>query len=280
MKSVRVKAFAKLNLRLEVIGRLTSGYHNIETIFQQVSLHDNITIKKSDDFKITCDNPNVPVDETNTVYKAWRFMGAREPVHIHIEKNIPIGSGLGGESADAAAVLKGLNELWNLNLTDDELMQMGSKIAKDVPFCLFGGTAIRIGRNNVIKGLPFLGDLQVMICVPRFGAYPTSEQVYSISRSNVNTSSITDDVLKPLYKKDFTTMAGKHLVNNFEKVVFPHYPILQVLKEKMTAYGALGSLMSGHGPCVYGLFLNIESAEKVKEKLIFDCPDILLCRTV
>jgi 4-diphosphocytidyl-2-C-methyl-D-erythritol kinase len=270
MKEIKVKAYAKINLSLDVLNRRDDGYHDIKTIMQQVDLFDTIIIRDSEkDIIIECDNLDVPLDSSNLAYKAWQVLKEKYDInrgtHIKIEKRIPVAAGLAGGSSDAAAVLKGLNQLWNLKLSDKELMDMGYKIGADVPFCIMGGTALAEGIGEKLTKLEGFSDKLVLLAKPDISV--STAYVYkNLNLKEITTHPDTDAIIKYI-KDNKLELVAENMVNVLESVTIKEYPIIKRIKEEMLKFGAVGSLMSGSGPTVFGLFKNVEDIENCRREL-------------
>ncbi|MDI3534011.1 MAG: 4-diphosphocytidyl-2-C-methyl-D-erythritol kinase [Thermosediminibacterales bacterium] len=281
MAFIKVKARAKINLSLDVLDRRNDGYHDIETVMQSLELHDTIVLKeKGKGIELRCSDPEIPTDESNLAFKAAKsimdLFEIKQGISIEIQKNIPAAAGLGGGSADAAAVLTGLNQLWRLGLNREELSGIGKNIGADVPFCLHGGTALCRGIGEKITELPPLPKLNLILLKPFINistawAYNKYDEI-----SHILTRPNTAAIIKALEKKDVMTLA-QNLCNVLEQVVINKFPFVEDLKALLKSVGALGSLMSGSGSCVYGIF-NDESTAVRAYKILkrnFDGKTIL-----
>jgi 4-diphosphocytidyl-2-C-methyl-D-erythritol kinase len=275
MHSLSLVAPAKINLYLEILGNRPDGFHELVMILQSIELADRVDLKTSDTEKIHlyCNHPEVPTDETNLAYRAAKLMCDAFPdvyanyggVSIRIEKNIPVAAGLAGGSADAAAVLVGINMMWNLGLTQPELQELAAKLGSDIPFCVSGGTAIATGRGEKLDGIKDLDNLWVVlakynnISVSTPWAYQTYRQQYSDSYVS-DTAGIKSRTAKvhssPLVRAITNRQAstiGKLLHNDLEKVVLPEYPQVNELRAAFGTADILGTMMSGSGPTVFAL---------------------------
>lgn len=270
MKKITIYAHAKINLSLDVLSKREDGYHELEMIMQQLELKDIVTIEEIDSgFNLTSNSQEIPLDETNLVYKAYKLMAdtfnINKGISIHIEKNIPVAGGLAGGSADAAAVLKGLNTLWELSLSEKELMEIGLKIGADVPFCIMGGTAFAEGIGEKLTKLNRFSDRLVLIANP--GLNISTAYVYqNLKLDKIVDRPKTEDLLKYIEKGD-TENVAVNMKNVLETVTIEKHPILNDIKEQIISYGALGSLMSGSGPTIFGIFNNLEDMERCAEVL-------------
>ncbi|MDD5688460.1 MAG: 4-(cytidine 5'-diphospho)-2-C-methyl-D-erythritol kinase [Elusimicrobia bacterium] len=254
MAEVKLKANAKVNLFLDVLNKRKDGYHNIKTIFQEISLSDDIFIREiKKGIKIFCSNPKIPTGKKNLVYKAAdllkKYFNIKKGLEIKIKKRIPIGAGLGGGSSDAAAVLKGLNKLWNLKISKNIIIKMAKQIGADVPFFIEGGRCLATGIGDKLKKIPVKDEFYVIV-KPNFEI--STKFVYS--RLKVLTKS----------KKKYS-INGHY--NRLEDVVIPLYPEIKRIKDKLVFYGADYSLMSGSGSCVFGIVKNKTTGGEIRKHL-------------
>lgn len=251
-----ISAPAKINLSLDVLYKRPDDYHEVEMVMTSIDLVDQIelTLLNSDDIKISSENKFVPNDERNLAYQAAHLLKKRfsikEGVAIKIEKNIPIAAGLAGGSTDAAAVLRGLNELWNLGLSLKELAEIGSEIGSDIPFCVYGGTALATGRGEIITKLPTPPQCWVVLAKPQISV--STAEIYRNLQLNKIDHPNTKQVITALQNNDYRKLC-RSLENVLETVTFNKYPEVAQLKEKIASFGADAVLMSGSGPTVFGL---------------------------
>jgi 4-diphosphocytidyl-2-C-methyl-D-erythritol kinase len=264
MDSIRLKAYAKINLGLEVLGRREDGYHEVQTILQTVSLHDKITIKlQNEGIKIRSNSPWVPCNEKNLAYKAAALMLKRSKsksgVKITIKKNIPIGAGLGGGSSNGAAVLIGLTDLLNLTLSDEELQDMGRELGTDVPFFLRGGTALASGRGDQLRFFEATPCFWGLIVFPNFSV-PT-DWAYSSLGPQPKSASNMKMLISATQEGDVEGIAA-NLQNTFESTIFRKYPTLRAMKNGLIGKGAVGASLSGSGSSLFGIFADKETAER------------------
>jgi 4-diphosphocytidyl-2-C-methyl-D-erythritol kinase len=267
-KTVAIVSYAKINIGLKIVRQRADGYHDIETVFKIISLHDRVTLRKNDSGKITitCADPNVPTDHSNIAFQAVQLIEQETEnqygVDIDIVKNIPIGAGLGGGSSNGASVLVGMNELFQLGLKDEALMAMGAQLGSDVPFFVgfllgFGNTAVGKGRGEVLDYFEWNLTEKVVLVYPKipistpwayqnFKNYLSSEHEKKSSLSLTNTSKsvkFSALLIKPVF-----------FDNNFEPLVFAEYPKIKGLREMLEKENAVFSRMSGSGSTVFGLF--------------------------
>ncbi|MGL5435963.1 MAG: 4-(cytidine 5'-diphospho)-2-C-methyl-D-erythritol kinase [Lachnospiraceae bacterium] len=275
IKHLGLKAYGKINLGLDVLRRREDGYHDVRMIMQTVGLFDRIDLTRQQDpgIQIETNLYYLPNNENNLVYKAAHLLmnefGIQEGLHIQLKKFIPVSAGMAGGSSDAAAVLFGVNKMFNLGLSINELMKRGVTIGADVPYCLLRGTALSEGIGEILTPLPPIPQCQVLIAKP--GISVSTKFVYENLRVNDLPAAQHPDIdriLNALNRRDIYGIAD-NLGNILENVTVKEYPVIQKIKNKMTEYGAIGSLMSGSGPTVFGLFTNPKTAELAYEELRF-----------
>ncbi|NEO49921.1 MAG: 4-(cytidine 5'-diphospho)-2-C-methyl-D-erythritol kinase [Moorea sp. SIO4A3] len=295
MHSYSLNAPAKINLYLEIIGDAGDGYHELAMILQSIELADQIDIRAigTQEIKVHCHHPEVPTDESNLAYKAAALMWEEFPeyfanlggVDITIHKRIPVAAGLAGGSTDAAAVLVGIDMLWQLGLTHPELEQLAAQLGSDVPFCLAGGTALALGRGERLSALPGLDSLYVVLgkyrslMVSTAWAYQTYRAQFGEryirepedleSRANRFHSG---PMVKEILNKDGGQI-GKLLRNDLEKVVLPNHPQVLQLREAFENSGAIATMMSGSGPTVFALCESQEQAQEIQQKVSIEITD-------
>ncbi len=279
-KEIAVKVPAKINLFLDVIGREKKGYHKIITIFQAVSIFDRIVIKKSTRNKIIVNNEslknkhNIVEDAVNIIKKKYQLS---ENFIIKINKKIPIGAGLAGGSADAAAVLWGINKLYRLNISYKELVCMGKKLGKDVPFFFHGGMQIGKNHGDVLIRVSTDFNYYILIIYPDFeistkGSYKELKvKEFNKGKNNLNR------ILFALQNKNIDGMT-KYLYNVFEKNAFKKYPVLMKIKKDLIENGAESALMSGTGSAVYGITKDKKKAKEINKKLKLKYKNIILLK--
>jgi 4-diphosphocytidyl-2-C-methyl-D-erythritol kinase len=263
--SPHFKSHAKINLRLEILKKREDGYHELRTLFQKISLHDTLrfSLKKEKGISIVADHPKLPLGKKNLVYKATQSMfkvcGYRGGVHIEIEKKIPLGAGLGGGSSNAATTLMALNQLLGMNLSQRELMKIGLGIGADVPFFFLKGAAIGSGIGERLKKEE-LPRLWYVLIYPNFEVSTRWAYQHFV---------LTNQQFHFNLRRFLRTPEGiSHiLLNHLEDVVSKRYPQIVLMKELLLSAGALGTLMTGSGPTVFGVFPEAESAAKGYEKI-------------
>ena len=276
-----VKAPAKINLTLDVLYKRPDNYHEVEMIMTTVDLADRIGLESRADgqIKIISTDRFVPNDERNFAYQAAKLLkdtyGITEGVSIKIDKEIPIAAGLAGGSSDAAATLRGLNEMWNLNLTMDELAEHGAKIGSDVSFCIYGGTALATGRGEKIKELPAPPTCWVVLAKPKIGV--STADVYGGLKLEGIEHPNTKQMIEAIEKQDYELVC-KSLGNVLETVTFKLYPEVVTIKEQMQRFGADAVLMSGSGPTVFGLVDSETRATRIYNGLRGFCEEVYIVR--
>ncbi len=267
---ITLKAYAKINLMLDILSRLENGYHDLFMIMQSVSLHDVVTVEKtySKDIKITCDVPSIPTDEKNIAYKAAKAFFdytaiENTGVAIDIQKNIPHAAGLAGGSTDGAAVIVALGEIFGVKLKEKDIIEIGSKVGADVPFCALGGTMLAQYTGTVLSHLPDLKLPYIVIVKPNqdvstaeaYAAFDSAERVRHLDK-NAMLQAVIDGDYEKLYEK---------VGNVFEQFIDVTERVL--IKDIMRKNGAKCTQMSGSGPSVFGIFEDKEEAEKCLREL-------------
>ena len=276
-----VKAPAKINLTLDVLYKRPDNYHEVEMVMTTVDLADRIGLENRVDglIKIFSADRFVPDDERNFAYQAAKLLkdtyGIKHGVSITIEKEIPIAAGLAGGSSDAAATLRGLNELWNLNLSLDTLAELGAKIGSDVSFCIYGGTALATGRGEKIQELPAPPACWVVLAKPKIGV--STAEIYGNLKVDQIKHPNTTEMLKAIETNDYELMC-RSLGNVLESVTFNLYPEVVILKEQMQRFGADSVLMSGSGPTVFGLVDTEARVNRIYNGLRGFCDEVYVVR--
>ena len=261
-----VKAPAKINLALDVLGTRSNGYHDVRMVMQTVSLYDDVTIEKGGPAGISvyCGLPYVPSDERNLAYKAAALLaeefGLQEGIAVSLYKRIPVAAGLAGGSSDAAAVLDGVNRLFGLGLSQEELMERGMKLGADVPYCVAKGTMLAEGLGEKLTKLPLMPDCAVVLAKPSFSL--STKKVYQALPSDPSDydHGNVDGVLEGLEKGDLKQIASS-MTNVLETVSIGLHPEIKEIREFFMRHGALGAMMSGSGPTVFGLFASEAEAQ-------------------
>ena len=273
MKQIKLDAYGKINLGLDVLGKRDDGYHDLDMIMQSVDLADKIIITKNDSGEITVksNTGKIPNDESNLAYKAAKVLvdefDIKKGVEIEIEKNIPISGGMAGGSTDCAAVLKGMNKLFRLKLSEQDLMDRGVKLGADVPYCIMGKTARAQGIGEILTPIPNKLKGYIVLAKPPISV--STGFVYGrIDEVEVKNKPDTEAMIEAIKKKDLEALSNT-ICNVLEEVTIPDYPIVQEIKDKMIAHGALNSMMTGSGPTVFGLYSDkkkaIETVDALKE---------------
>ncbi|MDE5892081.1 MAG: 4-(cytidine 5'-diphospho)-2-C-methyl-D-erythritol kinase [Acetatifactor sp.] len=268
--SLTRKAYAKINLGLDVVRRLENGYHEVRMIMQTVGICDVLTFRVAESgVQITTDSGELSVTEDNLIYKAARLLmdtcGVKAGVEIHLEKHIPIAAGMAGGSSDAAATLQGLNELFALGLSSEQLRQLGVRIGADVPYCIMGGTALAEGIGEILTPLPPAPGCSLLITRPDIQV--STRYVYEhLDAGEVWTHPDIDGIQSAIRDGDLAGIASR-LGNVLESVTVEKYPVIDRIKQEMLLSGAMGSLMSGSGPTVFGIYGSREQAQAARENL-------------
>ncbi|MBP7073029.1 MAG: 4-(cytidine 5'-diphospho)-2-C-methyl-D-erythritol kinase [Clostridia bacterium] len=276
------KAAAKINLAIDVLKKRPDGYHDVSMIMQSVALFDTITVRAvKGDIKVTSNNDKLPKGKGNIVYRAAEYLkikySVKEGALINIEKTIPIAAGLAGGSADAALTLKLLNKAWNLRLSRNEILDAGKKLGSDVPFCIQGGTALAEGLGEKLTQLPGIPECLILLAKP----------AVSISTKEVYEGLKLEEIReRPDIKSMIQYIEGRNLegitacmCNVLETVTIKKCSQIEELKEKLMEYGALGSIMSGSGPTVFGVFKDPASAYNAYDHIKDMVSEVFLVKT-
>jgi len=286
------KANAKINLYLDVTGILENGYHKIKSVMQSISLSDTVSAEMlapsagECTVELTCSVPTLPCNEKNLGMKAARafFSAAEIPEYccrIHIEKNIPVAAGLAGGSADCAAVLRLLNELYGSPFDASELCRIGARLGADVPFCIIGGTCLAEGIGEILTPLPELPDIYTVVAIGGEGV--STPEAYGLIDSTFE-GRLNEDhgefavMYGALSERKRSTISAS-LYNIFEEVILPRRPVASAIVEKLKDSEATGVLMSGSGPSVFGFFKSREEAASAAKKVLSVADSVFLCST-
>lgn len=281
MDSCTLKAYAKINIGLDVTGKTDNGYHLLKTVMQQVDLYDVITIERAEKgIDFSCDSKDVPSDDTNLAVKAAKLMtetyGITEGVKINLNKNIPVAAGMAGGSTDGAAVIIGMNKIFDLDLTMQDMIDTGVKIGADIPFCIQGGCAIAEGIGEKLRELDNRTEMYTLIAKPPINV--STVHVYKSLKWQEVTHPDMDRVIKGIMAGSMDDIVAG-MGNVLESVTCSEYDIINELKKSMMDLGASGSLMSGSGPTVFGLFKNKEEAMSAERGLKDIYPDVFVKAT-
>lgn len=281
MLKVLIKAPAKINLSLDVLHKRPDGYHEVEMIMTTIDLADRLelTLLSEDEIKIVSQNRFVPDDQRNLAYQAAKLLKekfhVKKGVKINIEKTIPVAAGLAGGSSDAAATLRGLNKLWQLDLSLDELAELGAQIGSDVSFCVYGGTALATGRGEKIKELPSPPSCWVVLAKPLIGV--STADVYGRLQLKDVVHPNTDGMIEAIQNQDFAGVC-RNVGNVLEGVTLNLYPEVAQIKEQMHRFGADAVLMSGSGPTVFALVQHDSRMHRLYNGLRGFCDQVFAVR--
>jgi len=270
MNEYRIKAYAKINLGLDVVRRLENGYHEVKMVMQTVGIYDVLDFQRTaGGIVITTDSGELPTNEDNLIYKAAKLMIEKyhitEGVKIHLEKHIPIAAGMAGGSTDAAATLKGMNRLFDLGCTLKDLMELGVNIGADVPYCVMGGTALAEGIGEKLTPLAPAPDCYVLVAKPDINV--STKYVYEhLDAQEIQKHPDIDGMVEAIAEESLQGILDR-MENVLETVTVSAYPIIQKIKDRMKELGAINSLMSGSGPTVFGIFVEKDMARRAYDKL-------------
>src|SRR5699024_4795123 len=282
MKEIIIKSYGKINLSLDVVRKREDGYHDIDTIMQRISLYDNLHIKRisGDDLIIKSNNKLVPLDNTNLVYKGWeklkKYKKEATGIEIFIDKKIPMAAGLAGGSTNVASFMAVLNKIWNLNLKNEELMQIGKTIGADVAYFFDGRTCRAQGIGEILTPIKEFKGYNVLIV--NNGKDISSKYVYT----NIKPSGQNDKMNKEIEAIEENTLEKiqKYGYNNMEEVSFNLYKDIEIIKKDMLEKGADFSLMSGSGPTVFGIFEDLDKLYKAEKYFKEKYKNVYIAKTI
>lgn len=266
----QIKAYGKINLGLDVLGKLPNGYHEVRMVMQTVGIYDELTFERTESgIEITTDAAELPTGEDNLIYKAARLMKERyhirEGIRIHLQKNIPIAAGMAGGSTDAAAAMKGISRLFGLDIGLLELMEAGVEIGADVPYCVIGGTALAEGIGEKLTPLELAPECYVLVAKPAVNV--STKYVYEhLDMGKIEKHPDIDGMVEAIGIGSLQGILDR-MGNVLETVTIPEYPVIGRLKQRMKELGAVNSLMSGSGPTVFGIFLERRAAQMALDRL-------------
>ena len=263
---ISLKALAKINLGLDVVRRREDGYHEVRMIMQTIQLYDRLDIKRTQEpgMQIQTNLSFLPVNENNLIYKAAKLLmdefSITDGVSVKLDKRIPVAAGMAGGSTDAAAMLIGVNRLFSLGLTKRQLMERGVQIGADVPYCIMRGTALAEGIGEALSPLPPMVKCPVLIAKPSISV--STKFVYqNLKLDDTTIHPDIDRLIDDIKAKNLHDIAA-HMGNVLETVTIPNYPVIDEIKKHMLSNGAVGAMMSGSGPTVFGLFDDEDTAKK------------------
>ena len=267
---ITIKAPAKINLALDTLYKRKDNYHEVEMIMTTVDLADYITVTplEKNEIVIKSNEFTMPLNEKNLAYQAAQLFKQHfnidKGVEIYIKKRIPVAAGLAGGSSNAAATLKALKELWKVDCTIDELAELGAQLGSDVPFCVYGGTALATGRGEIIQPIPSPPKCWVILIKPRIGV--STKEIYEALDANQVEHLDIEGMLECINEKDYQGICTR-LGNSLESVTFERYPVVAEIKNKLVQFGADAVLMSGSGPTIFAIFEDKKTADDAMESL-------------
>lgn len=277
MEHLIKKAYGKLNLSLDIVGKRTDGYHLVRMIMQTVNLYDVLEFTKTTEpgIILTTNHSDLPTNQDNLIYRAVSLLmknySIQQGVRIHLEKHIPVAAGMAGGSADCAATLSGINTLFSLGLSTEELIKLGTSLGADVPYCLLGGTALSEGIGEILTPLPDVPSCKVLLVKPAIDI--STKWVYTtLDWKSLTSHPDVDGMISDLNTRNLVGISKK-MSNVLETVTIPAHPIIQNIKETLLELGADNSLMSGSGPTVFGLFFEETLAQNAYQKCKEIYPD-------
>ncbi|CEQ25441.1 4-(cytidine 5'-diphospho)-2-C-methyl-D-erythritol kinase [Paraclostridium sordellii] len=284
MNSIGLKSRAKINLSIDVLGKRQDGYHIVEMIMQTIDLYDNLKITQieEDSIKIKSNSQDIPLNQDNIVYKAANILkekfNIKKGIEISIQKNIPVAAGMAGGSSNAAAVLVGLNRIWDLGLNQLELKDIALQLGADVPFCITGGSALAQGIGEELTDIKGLNEnIHILICKPNI--FVSTKEVYqSLDMNEIKKRPDNQKLIDALQVND-VRYVSENMVNVLEEVTSSKYNEINQIERIIMDNKALGSMMSGSGPTVFGLFDNKEYAIRAKEELLQNYNQVYLVKS-
>jgi 4-diphosphocytidyl-2-C-methyl-D-erythritol kinase len=268
-RRLEVQTSAKVNLALEVLSKRSDGYHEIATVMQAVDLFDRLTLEAAPTLSLEVDDPALPTDEGNVIIRAAMLLrndaGFKSGARIRLRKRIPVAAGLGGGSSDAAATLWGLNRLWGLHWPRARLAELAAQVGMDVPFFLSGGLMLATGRGEFLTPLPDSGAYALVLVNPGVGM-PTREVYQRVPPGWQADTAGTQRLIAALKAHSARQLAAA-LTNNLEGFVTPSLPVVDRMKAALVAAGALGAVMSGSGPTVFGVARSLDHARQIRRRV-------------
>lgn len=277
------RSYAKINLTLDVLGKRPDGYHNVEMIMQTVSLYDLVLVDKTHDgISVSTNLRYLPNNEKNIAYKAaltfFEYTKINSGCKIMIHKNIPVAAGLAGGSGNAAAVLCSLNKLFNTNLSVDTLKELGATLGADVPYCISGGTALATGIGEIITPLPNIKNAVILMVKPAISV-STAAIYNAIDNAQISDHPDTEAMIRAIENNDIISISD-NLSNVMGTVTENMHPIVRGIRKKMILNGALGAVMSGSGPTVFGIFPDYETAKKSHDSFYHQFKEVYIVSTI
>ena len=270
VQMVTVEANAKINLTLDILGKRPDGFHEVAMVMQTIGLHDTLVMEKTErDIKLSINVPWLKADEKNLAWRAAELIrqeyGLEGGVRIELTKRIPVAAGLAGGSADAAAVLKGMNDLYGLQLDEEKLCELGARLGSDIPFCIMGGTMLATGRGEVLTRLSDMPETWVVLAKPRISV-STAWAYQNYDEQGAERHPDNEAIKQAIARGNRKAVAGL-LCNVLESVTIKKYDVIAEYKQMMLDKGAMASMMSGSGPTVFGLAKSREQAEAIADVL-------------
>ena len=280
---VTVEANAKINLTLDILGKRPDGFHEVAMVMQTIGLHDTLVMEKTErDIELSINVPWLKADEKNLAWRAAELIrqeyGLEGGVRIELTKRIPVAAGLAGGSADAAAVLKGMNDLYGLQIDEEKLCELGARLGSDIPFCIMGGTMLATGRGEVLTRLSDMPETWVVLAKPRISV-STAWAYQNYDEQGAERHPDNEAIKQAIARGNRKAVAGL-LCNVLESVTIKKYDVIAEYKQMMLDKGAMASMMSGSGPTVFGLAKSREQAESIADVLRRETnADVFVTRT-
>lgn len=272
------KSYAKVNLFLQVLGKRSDGYHDLNTLFSRIDLFDTITVEPAGEFRLTCNHPDVPVDEQNLITKVRNILKNEYycpcDVHVHIEKSIPMGGGLGGGSSNAATFLQMIDNIFELSFNHDEKVKILASIGSDTVYFLHEAPMLGSSRGEVLEPVPPVEQMGLLIVNP--GIFVSTGEIFNDENLRLTAPREVIRMRQPLTLKGLTEV----MVNDMEAAVFKRYPKIKQIKETLEAKGAAKAMMSGSGSTVFGIYENQSELDEVYEYFKECFPEYFVMKTI
>ena len=272
VNNIKLKSRAKINLGIDVLKKRLDGYHEVKMVMQEIDFYDNIELverRDGEEIQLYSHCPYIPKDDSNIAVRAAILIKEKFNIpwglDIYLDKNIPVGAGLAGGSSNAAAVLRGLNHIWELNLSKEDLMEIGVQLGADVPFCIMGGAAIAEGIGEKLTAIQGLKNTWIVLVKP-YISVSTVDVYRQLDLTKIKERPNIDGIVKAIKENNLYTLCS-NMENVLETVTVMNYPIVSDLKKKMMGYQAIGSMMTGSGPTVFGIFKNYKQAKSAYNNL-------------
>lgn len=269
MDSIRLKARAKINLGLDVLGKRDNGYHDVRMVMQTIGIYDRLIVTRidEDEIRIKSNLSFLPVNENNLIYKAAKLIkeqyGIKDGIEADLNKFIPVAAGMAGGSTDAASTIFGMNKIFGLNMSQKDMMEAGVKLGADVPYCIMRGTALAEGIGEELTRLPDMPKCWILVAKPPINV--STKLIYDkLDMAEIEVHPDIDGIIEAIKQQDINKIAER-MGNVLESVTIPLYPVIDEIKQDMINNGAINAMMSGSGPTVFGIFPDEKTTLKCQQ---------------